>query len=347
MERMRRTAVLILMLAVAATPPAATSAPEAKHYHVAAHWTVGGEGGWDCLTADPVARRLYVTHSNGVDVLDLDKGTSLGRVAPAPGAHAVALVPELSRGFATCGRDSSVIVFDLKTLATLARVPLPGRNPDAILFEPTRHRVFAFNAGSGSASVIDAARGTLDTTLDLGGRPEFAVADGQGRVYVNLEDRSELLAIDAATLAILRRWPLAPGEGPSGIALDVAHHRLYSACGNRTMVVSDADSGKVIGSVPIGEGVDGVVYDATRGAAITTNGEGTITVVRANGHGGFEAAETDSTRRGARTAALDPKSGRVFTVTAGFGPPPEPTAERPHPRPSILPGTFEVLVLEP
>jgi DNA-binding beta-propeller fold protein YncE len=347
MERTYRNTALILMLALGLTPQAATSAPEARHYHVAAHWTVGGEGGWDYLTADPVTRRLYVTHSTGVEVLDLDRGTAVGRVGPTPGVHGVALAPELGRGFVSCGRDSSVIVFDLKTLATLTRVALPARNPDAILFEPTRRRVFAFNGGSGSASVIDAARGTLDTTLDLGGRPEFAVADGRGHVYVNLEDRSELLAIDAATLAILRRWSLAPGEEPSGLALDAAHHRLYSACSNHTLVVSDADSGRVIGSAPIGAGVDGVVYDATRGAAITTNGEGTITVVRANGHDGFEAAETDSTRRGARTGALDSTSGRVFTVTANFGPPPEPTAERPHPRPTVLPGTFEVLVLEP
>lgn len=345
--RTRRACILALALANIAILPPACPAASPSPYRIAARWPVGGDGGWDYLTADPEARRLYVAHGTEVDVLDLDRGTRVGRVTPTPGVHGVALAPELGRGFVSCGRDSSVVVFDLRTLAVLARVALPARLPDAILFEPVTSRVFAFNGGSGSVCVLDAATAQLTATLPLHGRPEFAVADGRGRVFVNLEDSSQVIQLDARALTEVSRWRLAPGEEPTGLAIDPAHRRLFSACANRTLVVLDADHGEVLASLPIGRGVDGVAFDPARSVAITTNGEGTISVIREESPSRFVVATTDSTRRGARTVALDPRSGRVFTATAAFGPPPEPTAERPHPRPAILPGTFEVLVLEP
>ena len=341
MQASRYAMLLILALGAGSTPAVATT------YQVVARWAIGGEGGWDYLTADPEARRLYVSHAGEVVVLDLDRGTVLGRITPTPGVHGVALAPALGRGFISCGRDSSVVVFDLKSNAVLARVALPARNPDAILFEPATGRVFTFHGGSGSASVLDGATAEPAGTITLHGRPEFAVADGRGQVFANLEDSSQVVQIDARSLAIVNRWSLAPGQEPSGLAIDAAHRRLFSVCGNRTMVVLDADKGTVLASLPIGSGVDGVAFDPQRSVAIATNGEGTISVVREESPSHFELAGTDSTKRGARTLAIDPKSGRVFTATADFGPPPAPTADRPHPRPGIVPGTFQVLVLAP
>ena len=304
-----------------------------------------GDGGWDCLTVDPAARRLYITHANGVDVIDLDHGTSRGRIEPAQGVHAVALAPELHRGFVSCGRESAVLVFDLATLDTLRRVPLPsGRNPDLMLYEPTTRRVFSFNGGTDNSTALDAATGDVVGDVALGGKPEFAVADGCGKIFVNLEDKSEMVEFDPKSLVVLRRWSLAPGDGPTGLAMDRAHRRLFSACGNETLVVSDADAGRVIAAVPIGRGTDGVVFDPARQLAISSNGEGTLTVIREASSSRFTVVSTDSTERGARTIALDERTGRVFTVTASFGPPPEPTPERPRPRPPVLPGTFHVLV---
>jgi len=337
--RTSKTSVLAALLLATAVQA------DAPHLHLAKRWSVPGEGGWDYLTPDATARRLYVTHSTGVDVLDLDQGKPLGRIEPTLGVHGVALAPELNRGFVSCGRDSSVLVFDLKTLATVQRIALPARNPDAILYEPSTRRVFTFNGGSANTTAIDAATDSVLGSVSLGGKPEFAVSDGRGRVFVNIEDTSELVELDPRGLAVLRRWPLAPGEEPSGLAMDREHRRLFSVCGNGTMVVSDADSGRVIANLPIGKGTDGAAFDPSRGLAFSSNGEGTVSVVREESPARFSVVETDSTERGARTIALDEKTGRVFSVTASFGPPPEPTAEHPRPRPTILPGTFRVLVL--
>lgn len=333
------------LLVLAALVLAAIALADAPHFHVAAKWSVSGDGGWDYLTADAAGRRLFVTHANGVDVLDLDKGTVIGRVDSTLGVHGVALAPELGRGFVSCGRESSVLVFDLKTLRPLRRDWITGRNPDAILYEPVTKRVFTFNGSTANLSAIDAATDSVLGNTALGGKPEFAAADGKGRVFVNIEDTSELVEFDAKTLAVVRRWSLAPAEEPSGLAFDRAHRRLFSVCGNGKMAISDADAGKLITTVPIGKGPDAAVFDAARAIAISTNGEGTVTVVHEDSPSQFTAVATDSTERGARTAAIDEKTGRVFSVTASFGPPPEPTADRPHPRPPILPGTFHVVVL--
>ncbi|HTM58670.1 MAG TPA: hypothetical protein VL123_09680 [Candidatus Udaeobacter sp.] len=329
------------MIVSPAGAPRAADAP----YHVVARYVVGGEGGWDYLTADAEGRRLYVTHGTRVEVLDLDSGKSVGAVEGTVGAHGVAIVPKLGRGFIASGRDSAVVVFDLKTLAVVNRLRVPARFPDALIYEPVSGRIFTFDGGSDNACAFDAATGAFVDSLPLGGTPEFAVAD-DGKVHVNIESTSEVVTFDAKKLKVLRRTSLAPGEGPSGLAIDAAHHLLFSGCHNKKLVVTDAASGKVVTTLPIGEGVDAVSYDSKRRVVFASNGDGTLSVAREAKEGEFSAVETDSTQRGARTMALDQKTGRVFVVTASFGPPPEPTAERPHPRPTILPGTFVVLALD-
>ena len=340
--------VLIASVLAASSAWAAKAASSSTHrYHVVDRWLIGGEGGWDYLTADPQARRLYITHATQVEVLDLDKGTKLGVIPGTAGAHGVALAPALGKGYIASGRDSTILVFDLATLAVKSRIAVPARFPDALLYEPATKRVISFNGGSDNACAFDAATGAFVDSLPLGGTPEFAVPDGAGEVFVNLESTSEIVEFNASTLKIEHRWPLAPGEEPTGLALDRVHHLLFSGCHNRNFVVMNATTGVVVDAMMIGEGVDAVAFDAKRGTAFSSNGDGTLSVAREKQPGHFAIAETDSTQRGARTMALDEKTGRVFVVTASFGPTPDPTTDHPHPRPPVLPGTFVVLVLAP
>ena len=315
-------------------------------YRVVTRYQPGGEGGWDYPTVDPDGKRLFVSRSTRVQVLSLADGKLLGEIQDTPGVHGIALAPDLHRGFTSNGRDSSVTVFDLATLAPLARVPVGGSRPDAILYEPVTHRVFTFNGGSSDASVIDAATDSVIGRIPLGGRPEFAVAGMNGTVYVNIEDKSELVAIDAAAMKETARWSIAPGEEPSGLAIDRAHHRLFSVCGNQKMIVSDAAKGAVIANLPIGSGVDGAAFDEARGLAFASCGQGVLTVVREVSPTQFEVMESDSTQRSARTVALDPVTHRLYLPAARFGPAPAPTAETPRPRPPMVPGSFAVLVVE-
>jgi DNA-binding beta-propeller fold protein YncE len=326
--------------------PAGAAPVEAGGYHVAQRLKVGGEGGWDILTVDPDAHRLYYGRSTRMQVLDLETGKVVGEIPDTPGIHGVALVPDLGRGFTSNGRDSSVTVFDLKTLAVVTRVHIDGRNPDAILYEPVTKRVFVFNGGSQGATAIDAATGTVAGTVALDGRPEFAVADGHGRVFVNLEDSSAVAGFDAKSLKVESRWSLAPGEGPSGIALDREQHRLFSVCGNEKIVVLDSKSGKVVATLPIGKGTDGAEFDPATGLVFSSNGEGTLSVIHEDSADKFTVVATVPTQRGARTMALDPKSHRIYLATASFGETPAPTPERPRPRPPMLPDSFEILVLD-
>lgn len=315
-------------------------------YRIVKRIEIGGEGGWDALTADAAARRLYVSHGTKVHVIDTDKNAVIGEIPNTPGVHDIALAPDLGRGFTSNGRDSSVTVFDLKTLTTITTIKVTGRNPDAIAYDPTSHRIFTFNGGSANATAIDAASGAIAGTIALGGRPEFAVADGRGRMYVNLEDSSAVVAFDARTLKVEARWPLAPGEGPSGLGMDPEHRRLFACCSNKLMVVLDADSGRVVATLPIGSRVDGNAYDPATRLAFSSNGDSTLTVVHEDTPNQFTVLENVVTRPGARTMALDEKTHRIYLPTAQFGPPPAPTPERPHPRPSVVPGSFAILVLE-
>src|SRR5579871_4575488 len=313
-------------------------------YHVVKTYKVGGDGGWDYLTADASARRLYISRGTHVMVLDLDSGKTVGDIPDTPGVHGIALAPELGRGFTSNGREGTVTIFDLKTLAPIGSKVKVGENPDAILYDPATKRVFTFNGHSQDSTAIDATDGKVLGTIKLDGKPEFAASDAKGEIFVNIEDKSELDAIDPNTLEVKSKWPLAPCKEPSGLAIDRKNRRLFVGCDNKMMAVVDADSGKVLATPAIGEGVDATAFDDETGLAFASCGEdGVLTIVKEESPEKFSVAETVKTESGARTLALDAKTHNVFVVTAKFGPPPAPTTDNPHPRHTILPDTFVVL----
>jgi DNA-binding beta-propeller fold protein YncE len=312
-------------------------------YHLLKKFVLGGEGGWDLLAVDSAARRLYISRATHVMVVDTDSGAIVGDIPNTPRVHGIAIAPEFGKGFITNGGDATVTIFDLNSLKPSSQVKV-GQNPDAILYDPVSKRIFAFNGNSKDATAIDAGTGTVAGTIALGGKPELAVADERGQVYVNLEDKSQIVAIDSRKLKIEATWPLAPGEEPTGIAMDRKHRRLFVTCSNKLMAVVNADNGKLLTTLPIGSGVDGAAFDSDKQLAFSSNGDGTLTVVREDSPDKFSVAENVVTQRGARTLDLDQKTHRVFLVTAEFGPTPAPTVERPRPRPPMLPGTFTLLV---
>lgn len=341
----RRVSILLLLLAAA---PCALAAQGTEHYHVVRRLKVGGDGFWDYLTADPSAHRLYVSRGTHVMVVDTDRNQVIGDIPNTSGVHGIALAPELGRGFTSNGRDSTVTIFDLKSLAEIGRVHVPGANPDAILYEPVTKRVFTFNGRSGDASAIDAATGQVVGSIPLGGKPEFSAYDGKGSVFVNIEDKSELVRFDASTLKETGRFPLAPCEEPSGLAIDRATRRLFSVCGNKTMVVVNGDDGKLVATLPIGAGVDGVAFDDGRKLAFASAGrDSTITVVREEAPDRFSVLETVPTMPGARTIAADDRTHKVYTVSAEFEQAPtQQAAGAPRRRPAMVPGSFTILVLD-
>ncbi len=314
-------------------------------YHVIKTYKVGGEGGWDYLTVDASARRFYISRGTHVIVLDADSGKNVGDIPDTPGVHGIALAPELGKGFVSNGREGTVTIFDMSTLAPIGGKVKVGENPDAILYEPATKRVFTFNGRSQDSTAIDAASGKVLGTIKLDGKPEFAASDAKGEVFVNIEDKSELTVIDPNKLEVKVKWPLAPCTEPSGLAIDRKNRRLFVGCDNKMLAVVDADSGKVLATPAIGEGVDATAYDDESGLAFASCGEGVLTVVKEDSPEKFSVVENVKTEAGARTMALDSKTHNVFTVTAKFGPPPAATADNPHPRRTILPDTFEVLVL--
>jgi YVTN family beta-propeller protein len=309
--------------------------PSASGYHVIKKHPLGGEGGWDYLTIDAAGRRLYIARANRVIVMDVDTGEVAGEVPNTQGIHGVALVPKLHKGFTSNGRDSSVTVFDLKNLQEITRVKV-GQRPDAIIFDPSSGRVFTMNASSRDATAIDAETNKVVGTVKLGGKPEFAVADEQGMVYVNLEDKSQVVAFDAQQLVEKHRWKLGEGKGPSGLAIDRKNRRLFATCGNQKMVVLDADSGEVIATLPIGRGTDACAFDPGPALAFSSNGDGTLTIVREESPAKFESVGNVPTQRGARTMALDSKTHRIFLATA---------KAKPGERRSFEPGSFVILVV--
>ena len=313
-------------------------------YHLVKKVTLGGEGAWDCLIFDSRTHRLYVSRSTHVMVVDADSGKVVGDIPNTAGVHDIALVNELGKGFTSNGRESTVTVFDLKTLKPLKQIPV-GKNPDIIIYDPASKRVFSFNGASNDATAIDPRSETVAGTIALDGRPEFAVADERGHVFVNLEDKSQVVKFDSRNLKVEARWPLSPGEEPTGLALDRKHSRLFVACANKLMVVMNADDGKVLTALPIGSSVDGAEFDPKTDLAFSPNGDGTLTVIHEDTPEKFSVLANVATQKGARTMTLDPKTHRVFLVTAEFGPAPPPTADRPRPRPSIIPGSFTLLVM--
>jgi DNA-binding beta-propeller fold protein YncE len=314
-------------------------------YHVVTTYKLGGEGGWDYLITDADARRTYISRGTHVVVIDADTGKSVGDIADTPGVHGIALAPELGRGFTSNGREGTVSIFDIKTLATSSKVKV-GENPDAILYDPATKRVFTFNGRSQDSTAIDAATGKVLGAIKLDGKPEFAASDAKGGIWVNIEDKSELVAIDPNKLEVKAKWPLAPCTEPSGLAIDRKNRRLFAGCDNKMMAVVDADSGKVLATPPIGDGVDATAFDPERGLAFAScGGDGVLTVVKEDSPDKFSVAENVPTQKGARTMALDTKTHKAFVVTAQFGPRPAPTTDNPHPRPAILPDSFVVLVV--
>jgi len=305
---------------------------------------LGGEGGWDYITFDSETRHLYISRATKVVVLDVDDEKVVGEIPNTLGVHGIALALDLEKGFISDGRANDVTIFDMKTLKTLGTVAA-GTNPDAIVYDAGTKRIFTMNGRSKDSTAIDAVAGKVLGTIALPGKPEFAVSGGRGGIFVNIEDKGEMARIDAEKLTVTNTWPLAPCESPSGLAIDRVQRRLFSGCNNKMMTVLDADSGKLIASLPIGEGVDATAFDPGTGYAFASNGQSaTLTVAHENSPSNFTVIEDVPTRKGARTMTLDRETHQVFLVTADFGPPPAATADNPHPRPAILPGSFVVLV---
>jgi DNA-binding beta-propeller fold protein YncE len=321
------------------------AAQSTARYHQIASYTLGGDGGWDYLTLDTVYHRLFVARNDRVMVIDESSGKLLGEIPGLHRTHGVAFDYHAAHGFVSASGDSSVTMFDLATLKVLGAAKA-GAGADALIFDEGSGHAFSFNGSGNSATVIDGRTGKSLATIALGGSPEFAASDGMGRVFVNLEDSSAVVEIDTRANRVTRRWSLAPCESPSGLAIDVAHHRLFSGCENKMMAISDYAAGKVIATAPIGSGVDADRFDPGTGLAFSSNGEGSITVVHEDSPDNFSVVQTITTAPGARTMELDRASHRLFTVTARFGAVPEhATPENPRRRPPILPNSFVLLVL--
>jgi YVTN family beta-propeller protein len=347
-----RPRALVLASAVAAAAsmllPCAPSLSAQKPfapYHVIATYTLGGDGGWDYLALDTAFHRIFVSRNDRVMVIDEQSGKLLSEITGLHRTHGIAFDYHAGHGFVSASGDSSVTMFDLTTLKVLVNTKAAA-GADGLIFDEGSSHVFSFNGAANSASVIDGVSGNNIATIPLGGRPEFAASNGTGKVFVNLEDSSAIVEIDSKSNRVTRRWALAPCESPSGLAIDVAHHLLFSGCENKMMAVSDYDAGKVIATAPIGSGVDANRFDPGTGLAFSSNGEGSMTVVREDSPTKFSVVQTVTTAQGARTMELDRASHRLFTVTAKFGAAPEQaTPENPRKRPPILPNSFELIVL--
>jgi YVTN family beta-propeller protein len=330
-------AALFALTLIAALP-----ASSQKAFKIQDKWQLGGEGGWDYLLADGAAHRLYITHGPRVEVVDTQTGKAIGAITGLKGTHGVALDPEGKFGYISDGRANAVVIFDRGTLATVATIPA-GTNPDGITYEPVTKTVWAFNGGSKDVTVIDTATRKVVATVALPGKPEFPQADGTGQVFDNIEDKNEIVRLDAKNPKITATWPLGL-ESPSGLAIDRAGKRLFAVCDGKKMAVVDYTSGKVIATPSIGDGPDAAGYDAKAKLAFSSNGDGTLTVIDAAGSD-YKALQNLQTERGARTMTLDPSTGKVYVVTAQFGPRPAPTADNPRPRPAVVPNSFTVIVL--
>jgi DNA-binding beta-propeller fold protein YncE len=334
-----RHIALSLTLAAAA----ALLAQSSPSYRVTQTYTLGGDGRWDYIVPDPPNHRLFIARENRVIVVDEDRGTLLGAVTGIQGAHGTALAEATGHGFATSGNDRSVVMFDLKTFKVLGRIPA-AEDADAILYDGASNRVFTLNGDAHSSTVIDPRAGTLITNIPLGGKPEYGASAGDGKVYANLTDTSEVVEIDARTATVARRWSTAPCKQPVSMALDTAHHRLFSGCRSGMMAISDYQNGKVVATVPIGTGVDGAGFDAASGNAFASNADGTLTVIHQDAPDQYRVIENVQTPQGARNMGLDPTNHRVFIVSAQFAPAPAGAPGRG--RPPVLPGSFTLMVVE-
>jgi YVTN family beta-propeller protein len=313
------------------------------HYGIETKWTIGGEGGWDYLTMDAPAHRLYVTHGPKVEVLDTTTGKVVGQLSGYKSTHGVALDPDGKFGYVSDGAGNAVVVFDRSTLENVATIPA-GTNPDGIIFEPKTKTVWAFNGRSKNVTVIDTNTRKVVATIALPGKPEFPQTDGTGIIYDNIEDTNSIVRLDASTLKMTAQWPMAGCESPSGMAIDLKGHKLFSVCDGKKMAVTDYATGKVLGLAEVGDGPDAAAFDGKTGLAFSSNGEGTLTVVDA-GKKGFPAVQTLKTFSGARTMAFDEGTGRVYLAAALLGPKPAPSAANPRGRAQAIPGSFMVVVI--
>lgn len=318
------------------------------HYRIANKFSLPGDDFWDYITMDDETGRLFVSHGTKVQVIDAATGTLIASIEDTKGVHGIAIARELGVGYTSNGRDTSVTIFRLTSLEKMSVVKLiNGLNPDAIIFDPVSENIFTFNGSSSNTSVISARKSEFVVSFPLDGKPEFAATNGQGKIFVNIEDKSTIDVIDTKNLTILSQWPIKPGEEPSGLAIDKENNRLFSVCHNKLMVILDADDGRIITTLPIGERVDGADYDAGLKRAYSSNGDGTLTVVQEDNAESFKVLENFPTQKGARTIAVSQKTHHIYLPTAEFEPAPEPTPENPHPRPKIKPGSFVVLDVEP
>jgi YVTN family beta-propeller protein len=337
---MKSRVVLLFALSLATV-----SVASAAEYHVIARYKIGGEGGYDYLRVDPVARRLYLAHEKRIEVLDADTGKKLGEVGPTVRAHGIAVVPELNHGFATSGIDNQITMFDLKTLANIKVIKSTGTGPDAIEYDPESKRIYVANHGSGELTVIDPASGDVVATLPLGGALEGIAFDGRGQGYAIAENKSSVHVFDTHPLKAKATWPFAPGEGGTGLAVDAVNHRLFAACANNKAVVLDSDSGKLIATPAIGDDPDGLAFDPQSHRIFTSNVDGTITVIQQDSADKYSVLQTLKTAPRCRTITFDAKTGNVLTCAPQYGPTPAPVAGGPKPRAPILPGTFEAFVV--
>ncbi len=333
--------VMLFSSSSRSTPPPQNSS--SSGYHLVKKVKLGGTGGWDYLEVDPATHRLFISRGTHVIVVDPDQGKIVGDIPDTQGVHGIALADEFNKGFTTNGRTADSTMFDLASLKALGNIKT-DKDSDGVIYDPFSKRVFTFNGDANTSSAIDVASGKLVATFPLGGGPEFAASDGKGKIFVNLEDKSALVKFDAKTLKIENTWPLAPCESPSGLAIDAANEILVVGCHNKLMTFVDGNSGKVIGTVPIGQGVDANRFDPVTGYAFASCGDGSITIAHEDSPTKFSLVEMIQTQRGARTMALDYANHNLYTVTADFGPALAATTENPRPRPSILPDTFTLLV---
>jgi hypothetical protein len=338
---MRRLA-LVLSFVIVST----LMAQSPSGYHITHTYVLGGDGGWDYVIPDPPQHRVFIGRQNRVMVVDANDGNLLGEVTGIDGAHGVAVVTKAGHGFATSGNDGTVRMFDLKTFKTLGSIPA-AEDADAVIYDAASNRVFTFNGDAHSSTVIEPGEGKLVTNIPLGGKPEYGASAGDGKVYANLTDNSEVVEIDAQELSVTRRWSTAPCKQPVAMAIDVAHHRLFSGCRSGVMAISDYQVGKIVATVPIGTGVDGAGYDPASGDAFASNADGTLTVIHQDGPDAYHVVGNLPTAQGSRNMGLDPTTHRIFLAGAKFGPPPSgETARGGRARPPMIPGSFVVMVVE-
>jgi YVTN family beta-propeller protein len=317
-----------------------------QNYHLANKISIEGDGGWDYLAVDNINQHLFVSHGNEVNVIDLKSDKTIATIPNTKGVHGIAIANDLNKAFITDGKDNAVTIISLDTFDFIAEVDINGQKPDAILYDEFSHKVFSYNAKSNDATILDAVTNKIIKVIPLGGKPEFSVTNSKGLIYVNIEDKNEIKTIDAKTLEVIATWSIAPGDEPSGLAIDLENNLLFSVCSNELIIIVNASNGKIVKTLPIGEGCDGVVFDPVKKLIFSSNGIGTITEIKVKNASDISVVETIKTQKSARTIALNKLTHQLYLSTADYGEKPVPTLENPKPRAAILPNTFSVLVVQ-